>query len=111
MTSQTKKFIELSDIIGLRLKCRNPECDTALLVGIERETSTLSDLLAASNQVMAKCPTCRNEWATLSKHAPFDSEIKHLLRLINDVKKLEPKFGCSLMLELKEEPKPSVSQA
>ena len=109
MTSQTKKFIELSDISGLRLECR--KCSCSLLIEIEREDGSIENLLARNNSVLASCPTCGAEWAEFQRGTlMYDSEIKGFFRQLRDLRKLAGKFGCSLTLEIKEEPKQSASQ-
>jgi hypothetical protein len=52
MTSETKKFIELSDIVGLRLQCH--ACKCSLLLDIEREDGLVNSLMAASNATTHK---------------------------------------------------------
>jgi hypothetical protein len=107
MTSQTKHFIELSDIVALRLQCRNKNCDTSLLVGMDKETGNLSNLLAADNMILNACPGCGHPWMGSGRGGLlFESEIKKMLRLMSEVKKLEPTFGCSMTLEIKAEIKP-----
>jgi hypothetical protein len=102
MTSQTKHFIELGDIVGLRLECRNKKCDASLLVRMDSETGNLPSLLAIDNGVMATCPACGHAWMGQGV-LTFESEIKKFLRLMHDVKKLDPKFGCSMTFEISPE--------
>jgi hypothetical protein len=40
---------------------------------------------------------------TLGPSAAFDSEVKQFIRMMNEVKKAIPRFGCGVMLEIKEE--------
>jgi hypothetical protein len=102
MTSQTKKFIELSDISGLRLECK--QCGCSLLIEIEREEGTIENLLAKNNNVLASCPTCGAEWAEFQRGTVmYDSEIKDFFRQLRDLRKLTSKFGCALTLEIKQE--------
>jgi hypothetical protein len=105
MTSQTKHFIELSDIVSLRLQCRNPKCDTSLLLGLDKTEGNVSSLIALDNTVLMTCPGCGQAWMG-SGHLVFDSEIKKFLRLMGDVKRLESNFGCAMTLEIKAEVKP-----
>ena len=105
MTSQTKHFIELSDIVGLRLQCRNEKCDTSLLLGLDKEAGNLSSLIALDNNVLTMCPGCGSAWMGDGLRMTFDSEIKKFLRLMGEVKRLEPKFGCSMTFEIKPEVK------
>ena len=104
MTSQTKTFIELPDIIGLRLDCKTEGCSTSISVGIDRETGTFTNILAVNNRVLVQCPNCGSPWMTLGPSAAFDSEVKQFIRTMNEVKKATPKFGCGVMLEIKQDP-------
>jgi hypothetical protein len=107
MTSQTKHFIELSDIVSLQLKCRNPNCNTSLLVGLDKAEGNLSSLLAIDNQVLAQCPGCGREWMGGGPQGgmTFESEIKKMLRQMSDVKRLDQHFGCSMTFEIKADSK------
>jgi len=58
MTSQTERSIRLADIAGLRLQCRNEDCDTSLLIGLDEESGDLSSLLASNKNVLTMCPGC-----------------------------------------------------
>jgi hypothetical protein len=104
MTGQTKHFIELSDIVALRLQCRNENCDTSLLVGLDKETGNLSKLLAADKMILNACPGCGKAWMGRGQGGlSFESEIKKMLRLMSEVKKMETTFGCSMTFEIKPE--------
>jgi len=103
MTSQTRKFIELPDIIGLRLDCKTEGCGTSLSVAVDRETGAFTNILAANNRILAQCPNCGSQWMTLGPSAVFDSEVKQFIRMMNELKKSIPRFGCGVMLEIREE--------
>lgn len=102
MTSQTKHFIELSDIVGIQLECKNPNCGVSLLVSGESVTS-LSD---RHNMTLAKCPSCGGNWTVDSGKNPvqmgFDTEIKDFLRMLERVRGFGEKLGCQLRFEIKE---------
>jgi hypothetical protein len=100
MTSHTEQSIKLADIAGLRLQCRNEDCDTSLLIGLDNENHDLSSLLATNNNVLTMCPGCGYPWMA-EVQMTLDSEIKKLVRQINDLRALEDKFGCSLTFEIK----------
>jgi hypothetical protein len=104
MTTQTKTFIELSDIIGLKLECKN--CGCALSVGEEKEGKTVVDgLLQMNNKTLMNCPTCGAVWMqTLDPNRLADTALKELIRKLFDFRKIEPSYGCSIALELKPEP-------
>lgn len=103
MTSQTKRFIELSDVVGIRLECR--KCGCALLLDTNHKDA-LDNLLNPANKILSTCPACGNLWAGLPDgRMAFDTEVKDLFRRLEQVKVLETKFGFSLSLEIKEEKK------
>src|SRR5580700_4119964 len=102
MTSQTKKYIEFSDIIGLRLECK--KCGCALLLGLEKDPPTVETFLSNSNKVLSSCPTCGATWTGLPDgRLSFDSEIKDFFRRLRYVQNEESKFGCAVSLEIKNE--------
>jgi hypothetical protein len=102
MTHQTKHFIELSDIIGIQIECKSPTCGISLLAGGE----TLTSLADAHNTTFTQCPTCNHPWTVPSTYPTqmgFDTEIKKLLRLLNQVRGFEDKLGCRLRFEVKDD--------
>lgn len=101
MTTQVKIYIEVSDIIGLRLQCKT--CGCSLILETEKDSGTVNNLLAANNTLLQKCPTCHAPWTqALNPQTIADSDIKDLFRKIRDLKKSEQGFGCSVTLEIKE---------
>jgi hypothetical protein len=99
MTTQTKHFIELSDIVGIQLECR--KCGISLLAGGE----TLISLAGKHDETLGKCPTCSNPWtipSTYPTQMGYDTEIKNLLRLLESIRGFEDKLGCRLRFEIKE---------
>lgn len=107
MTSQTKKFIELSDILAVKCECRNPECKTTLILPIESGTGQVYSLLNPNNEVFDHCPNCGKAWAVFGDSS-FAREIQRALQQLNRLNELQDKLGCSLTLEVKEEAKPNV---
>jgi uncharacterized radical SAM superfamily protein len=99
MTSQTKKFIELSDIVGMRFECNNQECRAIFLL----------PMLDGINRChpLKKCPNCAKGWAVLATdggvEVGYEATIKQFVDAVKEMQKA--KFGFSFMLELKEEPK------
>jgi|GEM_PF-2050081 len=101
MTSQTKRFIELSDIVGLQLECK--KCGISLLAGGATLTSTLVD---PNNVTLAHCPTCNYEWTVPSGFPPrmaYDTEVKKFLRMIETMRTVEESIGCRIRFEIKED--------
>jgi hypothetical protein len=105
MTSETKRFIELSDIVGLRLLCRS--CGCSLLVDIEREDGPVVNLISSTTSTLMKCPTCGEGWTQFRERGgdPWDSEVKEFLRKMRFLRQIESKFGFALALEIKDEKK------
>jgi hypothetical protein len=97
MTSETKHFVELSDIVALRLKCRH--CQAGLHV-------TLNELPQPG--VLSTCPNCRRPWATVSRNQlashDYEREIVGFMDVILETKKITAEqfgMGFSLTLEVK----------
>jgi hypothetical protein len=101
MTSQTKKFIEVSDIVGLRLECGS--CGCSLLIETHREDGSINSLMTSGNDVLTKCPTCAHPWVQASQTRLYDSEIKELFRKIKDLRAVSKYYGCIVTLEIKDE--------
>ena len=100
MTSQTKKFIDLWDIVGVQLQCR--KCNASLLVGGD----TLRSIADAHNDALWKCPTCGNSW-TIPQAYPgqmsLDTEVKKFLRMVESMQKIDEQLGFHLRFEIKDE--------
>jgi hypothetical protein len=59
MTSQTKKFIELPDLLNLRFQCKH--CQSELLI------SSSHDLAARKERGrLNECPVCLQPWASVN---------------------------------------------
>jgi hypothetical protein len=98
MTSQTRTFIEMSDIVALRLECK--QCHCSLLITADTEDKTFSALVDKYNAVLSKCPTCGTAWTQFN--APlgaFDHEIKEFFRAMAYLRKIEGNLGCKLPFE------------
>ena len=100
MTSQTRTFIEFSDLIALRLECK--ECGCSLLADVSTDDGTLSNLVSKNNGALTKCPACNKEWMQLNPATgAFVSEIKDFLRRMAYLRKSENAFGCKVSFEIK----------
>lgn len=106
MTSETKRFIGVPDIIALRLECRS--CGCSLLIDVSRDDGPVQNLVLKENYTLSKCPTCGHPWTTtqIGGASGWDSEIKDFLRKMRELKKAEEKFGCAIALEIKNEDQP-----
>lgn len=108
MTSETKRYIDLSEIIGIRLQCKTCKC--SLLVETRTADGTINDLTATSNKRLENCPTCGQPWVKSDlNQAPDELGLKRFLRSMRDLRILEKTFGCQLFFEIKEEGIKSVS--
>ena len=96
MTVQTKRFIELADIIGLRLECKT--CGNSISLGNSEKNEAVDFLLGQAN-TLHKCPLCQNQW-TNQFDSGGDSDIKAFFRALRELRTLEKNFGCSLKLEI-----------
>lgn len=100
MTSQTRTFIEFSDLINLRLECK--KCHCSLFVGIDTEDGTLTTLVDKHNEVLTRCPTCGTQWMQFSNASgSYSSEIKEFLKKMAYLRKIEEAFGCKVSFEIK----------
>lgn len=95
MTSQTKKFIEVSDILALRCECRHGKCRTSLTIPVED----------VSGREMRLCPTCKESWAQLLESS-YESLITEFVEKLRKLKEAEKHLGCGLTLEIKDEQLP-----
>jgi hypothetical protein len=102
MTTQTKTFIELSDIIGLRLECKS--CGCSLALGSAKGQEIVDSMLSMRNDTLLKCPTCGAGWMqTLNPNSLADTALKELVRKLSDFRKIEHNYGCSIALEIKQD--------
>jgi hypothetical protein len=101
MTSQTKHFVELSDIVGIQIECKHSDCGVSLLVHGE----SVASLADRHSTTLTKCPSCGGDWAGNQDKTPaqmgLDSEIKDFLRMVERIRSLEDKLGCQLRFEIK----------
>jgi hypothetical protein len=57
MTSQTKTFIELSDVVALHFECKNPDCKAEL---------TVSASQVMREKKLYNCPACEQPWGSVN---------------------------------------------
>ena len=99
MTSQTKKFIELSDVLALHFECKSPDC---------KATLTISSLQNLKDGTLYACPVCKQSWAVVNGGG-CELTIKDFLAAFQKLRHTlsgEPgsfPAGFVLRLELKEE--------
>jgi len=92
MTSQTKHYIELSDILGLRFECAACNASVSFPLSQKFDLEKLSD-----------CPGCSKTWVTFPMGPSIRGEIETLIRAITQLGgALTPdsKFPTKLVLRL-----------
>jgi hypothetical protein len=96
MTTQTKRFIELQDVLGLRFECK--ECHASLSLPLTKD-------LNASR--LRTCPHCNNPWLSMMAGPTGGSTVEgDVTALVDAIKRLDSRFdgssgfpvGCSLLV-------------
>ena len=102
MTSQTKKFIEIEDIIGIQIECK--KCHISLLVSGD----TMRSLSDAHNDALYRCPSCHADWTAPmgSTLSGYDDEVKKFMRMLDKMSGINERLGCQIRFEVKDEIKP-----
>ena len=97
MTSQTQKFIELSDILALKLECKH--CGSALTVPSSRDMTRREDMGKLSS-----CPVCQMPWASLGG-ATYEPLIAKFVSTLNEIRRTfkDAPIGFTLTLEVQGE--------
>jgi hypothetical protein len=98
MTTQTKTFIEPSDILGIRLECG--ECGMTVTLPISRTMSFKG---------LGYCPNCNEAWLVMP-HDTIESEIAefmgaartlaHRLDIWKEISESKQRKGFSVSLEI-----------
>jgi hypothetical protein len=73
MTSHTKHYIDLSDIVALRLECKH--CRGTISLPIHSEIRA---------QSLRACPNCNEHWASLHQGANMEIAITNLVDTLKD---------------------------
>ncbi len=97
MTSQTKKFIELADLLGLRFQCN--ECKASLFLPLTKDVN-------ASR--LRSCPHCNHPWLAVTNGTSGTSVYSDVSNLVDAVGRLASRFdgssgfpvGCSMLVEV-----------
>jgi hypothetical protein len=94
MTSQTQKFIELSDIVALKLECKH--CGSALAIPSSRDMTRREDVGKLSS-----CPVCQMPWATLGG-ATYEPLIAKFVSALNEIRRTfkDAPIGFTLTFEV-----------
>jgi transposase-like protein len=99
MTTQTRKFIEIEDIIGIQIECK--KCHASLLVSGD----TMRSLTDQHNDALCRCPSCQNDWTALlgSTLSGYDDEVKKFMRTLEKMRNINERLGCEVRFELKDD--------
>ncbi len=94
MTSETKRFIELSDLLSLRLECKH--CHSELLLSSLRSLGTKEE-----QGKLNRCPVCSRDWA-LVNGSTCELTIAEFLKALNSLRDALGSFpaGFKLTLEI-----------
>lgn len=90
MTTQTRKFIELADILGMRFDCR--KCHASVSLTLEKSRPSPP----------RQCPNCRCDWTEMPDGTDHKEEFQVLSDALAAVSSLH--LGCAFTLEIKPEP-------
>jgi predicted hydrocarbon binding protein len=100
MTTQTKKFVDPQDIIGIQLTCKS--CGTSLCLSRD-------ELLRGKSVVrFGQCPSCRQAWTQVGEPVceptlvKFAEAIDSVIRTFSAGKSSFP-AGFSITIEVKSE--------
>jgi hypothetical protein len=98
MTSQTKHFIELSDLVALRFQCKKEDCGATFTLPLSRALNT---------KKLAMCPHCERPWLNIAigevgERAiwEFAKSLTELARVMNE-QSLSFADRVSMVLEIK----------
>jgi hypothetical protein len=92
MTTETKTFIEITDIAGLEFSC--PKCQTKVLYPLDKKYDRLAD----------KCPNCYEPWLENRPKQPGELDIsQRLLNLFVGIRSIpaSPEVKASVRLHVK----------
>lgn len=110
MTIQIKHFIEVSDLLALRLVCNNCGATLTLLLS----DSKLSSGENSPQMFLSECPSCHHSWAEVggSSYEPLIRRATVALKRLQDILagELKAPLGFKLAIEIKPEAVPSSGQ-
>ena len=99
MTIQTKHFVEVSDIQGLRISCKH--CGATIFLPFTKDFDVKKFL---------RCPLCREGWIIYndggSSIEPAVQEAVDAIRNLNRILGDHPDLGGALTLEIRYTPTP-----
>jgi len=96
MTSQTKKFIEFSDIVAVRFRCKSDDCGAELSLPLQAKFSR--------DHKADKCPNCGSAWLLVPTNGSSGSSIapslERVAQCIHDLSKWPGNFEITLEVKL-----------
>jgi len=97
MTSQTKKFIEFSDILAFRFRCQGQGCGAELTLPLQANFSR--------DRGADKCPNCGADWLLVSSGSSGSSVAQLLERIAQSMEQISQWPGrFELTLEVRPDP-------
>jgi hypothetical protein len=87
MSSQTKQYIEMNDILSLRCDCKH--CGASLSLPLAND-------LAKS---LLNCPNCNKPWARLNGDT-YELALNDFAKRVAELKMLSPLAGFKLYIEI-----------
>lgn len=98
MTSKTRHYIEVSDIVALHFECK--ECRATLILRLTKDLG---------NSIL-QCPVCRKGWAQL-ENSNLEWVVREFVQKCERLASELPQFGFNLSLELSSDPVSHVPDA
>jgi DNA replicative helicase MCM subunit Mcm2 (Cdc46/Mcm family) len=90
VTTQTKQYIELSDLLALRYECK--ECQTSVTVPIK----------GFDTVPVTHCPKCRKGW-TIVDNTSYKEDIEYFVTSAVRLKDVLRAMGFNLSIEVKQQ--------
>jgi len=87
MTSQTKHYIEMIDMLALRCDCKH--CSASLSLPMVQDVA----------KCLLTCPNCGKQWARL-ENTTYELTINDFAKKVGELKLLLPSAGFRLYLEV-----------
>jgi hypothetical protein len=100
MTSQTKRFIELADLVAFRFRCKGEGCGAELCLPLQANFSR--------DRSADTCPNCGANWLAITNGVTTSSTAQTLERFVKSIQDISRWPGqFDLTLEVKPDPEES----
>ncbi len=90
MVVQTKHFIELADLVGLKFACKHKNCKAVLTLPMSE------DALAGA---LLNCPSCTEPWLQQGQ-VYFGDTVKNVIASLKALEDLQKKVSVGFSLEV-----------